>query len=237
MQYLIVGSGRLALHLQFYLTNLSIPYLTWSRKTHNEAELYDMAQQCAWVWLAVSDKAIAELIKKVKPYNSNILHSSGAHVFADSFDAHLMASFGPTPYPQGLYPQIPIVTCSSSLKSLPLLPNPIHRIRPEDKGAYHGLCVLAGPGSVVLWQLAERYFLKLGLPSHIWMPYLQTIASNIATHPGNALTGPWVRQDEKTISQNFESLKSFDLHALINNLYLAHLAEQNHQPQEFYEHP
>ena len=58
---LLIGSGRLALHLQYWFqqSNQSSLLTTWSRRDSFE-KLQDLAAKADLIWLAISDSAIVD---------------------------------------------------------------------------------------------------------------------------------------------------------------------------------
>ncbi len=208
--YLIIGDGRLSKHLQYYFSNLKIEFCVWSRKGNSKIDLDKMARDAKQIWIAVSDRAIEDFVSQLSPYNKPLIHSSGSLIFKNSYDAHLMASFGFNLFESSMYSEIPLVTSSEHLykHELKELPNPRYLISPEQKALYHSLCVLAGPGSVTLWQKLMGTFDNWGIPPKQTIFYLKSITHNLEYDYKTALTGPWVRQDKKTIDTNLDSLKS-----------------------------
>ena len=90
---------------------------------------------------------------------------------------------------------------------LPELRNQHVTIPKKLKPFYHAFCVISGNFSSLLWQKAFQEFeKKLNFPKEILHPYLEQIFLNLKNEPENALTGPLVRSDKKTVLANLDAL-------------------------------
>jgi hypothetical protein len=235
LKTLIIGSGRMARHLEFYFRYLSIPLQFWSRTPSPNCQdssvnhLEYLLSQSACVWLAISDSAIEttiDLISKLT-FTGPIFHLSGAHVSSRAIDLHFLGSFSYSVFEPSFYEKIPLVTSHPGTHSIlqqyyPQMKNPIQFISPENKARYHSTCVLGGPGSMTLWWLMQSEFQKMDLKADMILPYLETLIANWRQNQERALTGPWTRNDEITIKNNEEA---FILNPITRNLYQA-LLEQ-----------
>lgn len=209
----IYGSGRLARHLIHYLSNINIPLVVTSRA---QSPLLDDAAEALEpsdvIWLAVSDTAIRPMYDLLRAHpllgQKIFVHASGAYFDSEISGFHWLQSFGTTLYPLERYRKIALIAdLKSNPYSFPELPNPLYRIKPENKARYHALCSLAGNFSVLLWQKLARDFQNtLGLPKEAWTPYLEQVFLNLAETPDTALTGPLVRGDERTLNAHLNAL-------------------------------
>ena len=210
-KYLIIGSGRLALHLATYFQLLKIPFVTWNR-SHAAGELSALTALAPRILLAIKDDAIESFIKEHALPAEKTIHFSGALSTPRAIRLHPLMTFATTPYALADYVKIPFVgeRGAPPLRALiPELGNPYFAIEKDSEDLYHALCVLGGNGTVVLWQQVFKMFEeRLGLPAEVLKPYLVRVCQNLAAAPHKALTGPWVRGDLATISKNQNALKS-----------------------------
>jgi hypothetical protein len=209
--FLLIGSGRLARHFQFYFSQLGIPFTTWNRH-QTESELQNALASKPTVLLAISDQALSGFYSQyLKALHIKTVHFSGALHLEGTFCCHPLMTFGPDLYDLETYCSIHFaVTGVEDVQDvLPFLQNPSFQLRSEDKALYHALCVLSAAGAQSLWSQASRSFEKLGLPSEALKPYVKQIGLNFAKSGSAALTGPWVRQDFLTIEKNLKALEEF----------------------------
>jgi predicted short-subunit dehydrogenase-like oxidoreductase (DUF2520 family) len=119
-------------------------------------------------------------------------------------------TFGQELYDLVAYQQIPLLIDHDAPELTALLPglnNPHQHLHTSKKTQYHALCVLAGNFSCMLWQkLFTDFEQALNLPKELAHPYLKQQMQNLLTAPESALTGPVVRQDQKTIAKNLQAL-------------------------------
>src|SRR5438309_1282027 len=108
----ILGNGRLARHLRFFLSAQAIPFRFWARKEEALGicppftEAVAGATHCL---LAVSDRAISELavrIRVIAPTASQV-HFSGVRSLSGLWTAHPLMTFGESLYAADFYPSIP----------------------------------------------------------------------------------------------------------------------------------
>src|SRR5438309_769347 len=65
---------------------------------------------------------------------------------------------------------------------LPGVPNESYRVPASARPLYHALCVLAGPGTTLLWQkLFRELEARWGIPRAAVIPYLRQITRNLET--------------------------------------------------------
>lgn len=208
--YGIIGNGRAAKHFTHYLDLLDIPYLQWHRKQSAE-KLHQIAKQCSPILLLINDDAIQSFIEQHPFLQSALLvHFSGNLHTPLVYGAHPLLSFSGQLYTHEIYQKTPFICDEGSPafnKLLPGLANPHFTIPTASKPFYHALCVLSGNFTVILWQ---KFFSELEQKFHIpkeqAYPYLEQIMTNLLTDSKNALTGPLVRNDTKTIAAHLESL-------------------------------
>jgi predicted short-subunit dehydrogenase-like oxidoreductase (DUF2520 family) len=208
-QYLVIGSGRWATHLQRLLFLSGVSHLSWNRKQHSDVDLQDKATGATHLWLAVSDHALSEWTQKLGPLNKTILHSSGAIEIEGAHSLHPLMSFRPELYEDNFYSRLAFVTTSSLNRQdlIPGLTNSLSVIPSEKKAFYHAMCVLAGNGSVLLWQKFFSEMTSLGIPATAASAYADRIHQNLMTDPQTALTGPLVRGDRMTLLKNLAALE------------------------------
>ncbi len=216
----LVGSGRLAKHLQNYFELAKIPYWSWSRRFSDEKDLNDKISNSESVLLAVSDSAIPELVAHChrQSEKKQIVHFSGALNLKGAWSAHPLMTFSNELYDLKTYQEIHFVLeqASPNLPQLiPGLTNKYSFLAPEMRAKYHAACVLSGNFSVLLW---EYFFAKLKgefkLDAQIAIPYMRQIEKNLEQAAGHhsVLTGPLVRGDLKTIDLHLEALAHEPMH-------------------------
>lgn len=233
MKYLVVGSGRWAKHLKHLLELSNAPHSSWSRRSpslHNNTtdvddDFKNLVQEASHIWLAVSDSAIEEIATKVRHINSAavIIHSSGALEIPQTESVHPLMTFSHTLYPEDIYINLQLVTTSKIEKEklIPYLKQNLSYIDLEKKAYYHALCVLAGNGSVLLWQKFFREMKNFGISELVSIAYFKQIAANIESDLENALTGPLVRNDRKTLLMDLDSMNGDPYQAVLQSLIQA----------------
>ncbi len=210
ISYALVGSGRLARHLSFYLKSLEIPLIHWSRESDPQQEHFDGTVSLAsHVLLAVSDRAIAELAAKCLPSHT-VVHFSGALNLPGVHAAHPLMTFSDKIQEPIWYRKIPFIVDEGLMLSdvLPGLPNPFFALKPELRPLYHALCSLAGNSAFLLWQQIGDVFEKqLSLPRQLLTPFLQQVVVNSSYGDRQDLTGPVVREDWQTVASHLDALE------------------------------
>src|SRR3990167_10377814 len=94
-QYLIVGSGRMALHFQHYLNLLGIPFITWARRYNTSKELFLFSQACSNILLLINDTAIESFANQYSFLKERVMiHFSGQLSLKDIYSAHPLMIFG-----------------------------------------------------------------------------------------------------------------------------------------------
>lgn len=218
--FLLIGSGRLAKHLQFYFSDLGLSYSTWNRSQPNEI-LHALLPAATHVLLAISDHSLISFYEEhLTSTSAKVVHFSGRLHDARMLSAHPLMSFSHSLFAAEAYRQIHFTICGAHDlgEVLPGLPNSFSEIQPEQKPMYHALCVFAGNFSNLLWKTSWNELKNLGLPSSALQTYLQQTLNNFSQDPQHSLTGPFVRRDYETIESNLNALP----HAMAD-VYLAFL--------------
>ena len=223
---LLVGSGRLALHLKHWNSLLPQPnqLLEWNR-TQNPELLQDFLKSATHVWLAISDAALEPFCKiHLSRKTARVVHFSGALHLAETACAHPLMSFPKTLLPDTVYAKIHFaVNGAENLESLlPGFNNKFSLLTPENKSFYHALCVLAGNFPQLLWNETSQQMKALGIPTEASDLYITQVTQNFVAQKENALTGPLVRKDNLTIEKNLSALSRFPR---LKHLYSAFVQE------------
>lgn len=206
--YLVVGSGRLSRHLQYYFSQLQIPYITWNR-SESVDKLRQLLDQQPTVLLAISDQALSDFFEvHLKQRGLQVVHFSGAYHHSQMLSCHPLMTFTEKLFPFEFYKHIHwAVTGASSLQDIvPELPNPSFILQDTHKAAYHAWCVLSAAGAQTLWKSALQELRKMGVSEDAYLVYVKQITENFLNSPENSLTGPWVRNDRSTIQKNLGAL-------------------------------
>ena len=208
MKTLLIGSGRLSRHLQFYFQQKNISFTTWNRSQDLEL-LHNLISEASHILLAISDSSLEPFFHQhLKDSSKKIIHFSGALSLTRAFAAHPLMSFGPELYSLEDYEKIHfVITGAPALGDLiPGLENKFTSIPAENKALYHALCVLGGNFPILLWAKMSEGFKDLGLPPEAAQVYLEKIVENFNRQGSRALTGPLVRKDLATIQANLKAL-------------------------------
>lgn len=241
--WLLLGDGRLATHLDFYLQQLGIACYRWSRRRGwfqpppdgRDISLDDGLPRYGRVLAAITDDALPGFIARHRQCNAvtgdpTWIHFSGSRTIDGTWSAHPLCTFGPEIYSTDFYPKILFVVEAEGpplAELLPGLPNPSGELPAADKALYHALCVSAGNFTTLLWQ---RFFAEIeqrwGLSTEVAMPYLEKTVANLAGPVvRHALTGPIARGDSATIDRNLDALDNAGLGSTAG-IYRAFLAAQ-----------
>lgn len=207
-QYLLIGSGRTARHLQNYFRLQQISFSTWSR-SQSFSELATLLEKASHVLLLISDSAIEPFFKEhLAGSGKKVVHFSGALELPGIVSAHPLMTFSGQAYDLKTYQQIPFVLTSKEPFSevLPGLTNPHFQIPEEKKAFYHAMCVMSGNFTNLLWKKMSEELVGLGLPENVFHPYLKQITQNILADSQGSLTGPIARKDLTTVKKNVLSL-------------------------------
>lgn len=214
--YAVIGSGRVARHLAHYFSLLSIKHTLISpRNPSSFSEKYAL--------IAISDEKIEDFIHQHKDLFQNkvLIHFSASVSTPLAISAHPLYSFGNDLYDLGTYLKIPFITDNQG-RVFPGLKNPEYYLSKELRPKYHALCVLANNCSTLLWQSFYEKLSLMSLPKDALDPILERTFKNLLHNSQTALTGPLVRNDQKTIQSNLAALENDPLHAVYQtfvNLY------------------
>lgn len=225
---LLVGSGRLAKHLQLWNSTLSAPHqlLHWDRSLPIEL-LQQHFIRSQIVWLAITDSAIVKFYEenfaKISTLNHSVkfVHFSGALHHPLLIAAHPLMTFAAELYDKKIYGQIHFILtgCQNIQEALPNFNNSFSLLEADDKAFYHALCVIAGNFPQMLWSEVSAQFNQLNIPPEALSVYIQQVTNNFIQHNSNALTGPFARKDLSTLHQNLNSLK----HSPLQKIYQSFL--------------
>jgi predicted short-subunit dehydrogenase-like oxidoreductase (DUF2520 family) len=222
--YLIVGDGKLAKHLSFYLKTLKVPFHNWSRK--NSTSFVSYAEKCDKVLLAINDNSIEPFIIDNRVKGKIYIHFSGVIETKLAESAHPLMTFAHETYAPEFYSSIPFITIKGRErfnKLFPELNNPNFEIEASDKVLYHAWCSMAGNFTSIIWteffRILEDSF---GINKKVAFPYLQKIFFNL-TSSEKPLTGPLSRGDTSTVQKHMFVLENEP----ISNVYKAFVEYYN----------
>lgn len=217
---LLIGSGRVAKHLQFYFQSLGLALSTWSR-TEGFYQLTEKLKTAKYVGLAISDDSLSDFYEKhLKNLNVKSFHFSGAFHHSEILSFHPLMTFSDELYEKDFYQNIHFaVSDISEFKNIfPTLLNPTFHLSPEHKALYHAWAVLLGAGTQNHLKSGLQALAGIGVPYKATLIYLEKIFEQFLKHQGQSITGPWVRNDKKTIEKNLAAFSSQDDQALYTNL-------------------
>ncbi len=211
---LIVGSGRLAMHLNYWLSlqdaenNIQYKILNWDRNQDPHLIKTYLAQTDA-VWLAISDSAIVSFYEKyLLGFDLHVVHFSGALHDDRLLCAHPLMTFSDRIYSDDVYSKIHFaITGRPKLSDVLVGFKNSYFVLPGDqKPLYHALCVVAGNFPQILWFEVSKICHEKNIPIHAFDSYLRQCVENFISEGSAALTGPFQRQDLATIQKNEASL-------------------------------
>ena len=207
--YGIIGNGRVARHFCHYLQLLQLPYRQWQRQ-QSITELHKLIAWSDRLLLLISDDAIEPFIEQYPQlHEKRLLHFAASLYSPMAIGVHPLMTFTDELYPLELYQQIVFIRQQEEFDLSDLLPgltNDCFVIPAQDAELYHSLCVLSGNFSCMLWQkLFSELNSRWGIPKQAALPYLQQVFANIATQ-AQPLTGPLVRNDQRTLQRNYAAL-------------------------------
>lgn len=210
LSILLIGSGRLAQHLQHWiqLSTEKIYLQTWDRH-QNPQRIQQLKLNADIVWLAISDKAIIPFFEKhLQGMDKVVVHFSGQVHHPQMIGCHPLMTFSSNLYSDQTYQEIPFAICGADdLKSiLPGFTNPFFKITAEQKSLYHALCVVSGNFPQMLWAEASKICEAEQIPYSHFKMLCEYSLKNFFDHGPTALTGPFVRKDFETIDKNISAL-------------------------------
>ena len=202
-------------------------------------------------WISCNDDAIAEVVEqltqrdRLKP-GSFIIHSSGVlnsallsplkakGCFIASF--HPLKAFKTNYLDANAFKQVDCVlegdeaVCDWLRSSFESLGAYVTAIKPENKPLYHAAACVASNYLITLASCSEELFLQAGLSTQqsrrMLLNLMQGNLTNLQQTEtiAEALTGPLVRGDVKTISLHLDSIKNADILKLYKAAGLASIA-------------
>ena len=220
--YLILGDGRLACHLSSYFKAKAISFKTWNRKEENQKSLYRKIKDCDFPLLCLPDDQILPFWQSLNLHSQQAVHFSGSFFHPDILGFHPLMTFDLNIYEPKTYEKIPFVGVHNPevfKETFPELTNSYLKIKKEEQALYHSLCVLAGNGTTLLWDLVSQHFNQMGIGNHHLKPYLRKIFENISNQTQGRWSGPWYRRDKKTIEKNKNSLNEISLKKLYEHFF------------------
>lgn len=203
--YLIIGGGRLAKHLAYYLQLLGIPFNQWKRKDRSKLE--KLSSNSNKILLAISDDSIIPVAKKFP--DKLVIHFSGALTTKFAESAHPLFTFSNNLYQLKEYQNIPFITESKRMNFKELFPELINLsyvIEQREKEHYHAWASMVGNFSSFLISEYKKVIVDLDLPKKILEPYLYQIVKN-SINETDALTGPIIRGDQETIDKHLQIIE------------------------------
>jgi predicted short-subunit dehydrogenase-like oxidoreductase (DUF2520 family) len=235
---LLVGQGKLAKHLSFYLTQKSIPFKHWpNARDLSSPELKKLLKEVSLVWILVSDRAIAEVSSRLKEIAPELtyLHASAATEVKNTLTLHPLQTIGPDLYSLSIYEKTPFVFIREEwiahldLKEtlLQSFSNPTFEIKNENRTLYHAYCVMVANFPQMLWgTIFDEAKNKLDQDSNLFGPLLAQAAQNFLSHGKDALTGPLVRGDQATLQKHESVLAGSPLLPIYQNFVSLFSASQ-----------
>lgn len=211
---LIVGSGRLATHLNHWITlqnseNIKYKILNWDRGQDPHL-IRTFIQQADLIWLAISDSALVSFYEKYLSGfdHFKVVHFSGALHDSRMICAHPLMTFGLEPYSEDIYKniQFAITGCEKLSEALPGFENPYFALPIEQKPLYHALCVVSGNLPQLLWIEASKVCHENKIPFSAFDLLMRQSLENFLADGEKALTGPFARHDVSTIEKNKAAL-------------------------------
>lgn len=208
---LLIGSGRLATHLDYWNSLIPQPnvLLKWNRKDSIDNR-HQLLKKADLVWLAISDNSLLSFYEtELAQTNLPVVHFSGALHLQPMISAHPLMSFPRSLFVKNIYSQIhfSLTGCTDLQTALPGFQNSFSIMSPEDKSLYHAMCVISGNFPQMLWNETEKSLMKMGIPDQAFQLYIQQITNNYLLLKEQALTGPLVRHDRATIEINLKALE------------------------------
>jgi predicted short-subunit dehydrogenase-like oxidoreductase (DUF2520 family) len=211
--YTIIGNGRSARHMKFYLQSQNVRVHDWNRKEHTSQDLQRFLNSCDTVLILIKDSEIKKFVDEHPELQSKTLvHFSGSLVIPGIVGLHPLMTFSEKLYNLDFYKKIPFISEKGNETFndiFPQLTNPSSEIDPEMKPLYHSLCVMGGNFTTLLWtKLFESFKEKFDFDPELLFPYLEKVSENLRDNYKTALTGPLVRKDISTIRSNLSALEN-----------------------------
>lgn len=204
---LLIGEGRLAHHLRYYLNSRGLLWHSWSR----ESQPQEFLEQSHTALLAISDDAI-EAVARTLPKELVKIHFSGSVASSAAIGIHPLMTFRSEHYRASFYDQIPLVMDKEALELewVKALPNPKCILSREQKALYHSICHLSGNFPKLLWEEAFQVLeSQLKIPRQFFLPFLEQVLFQVIEGKTDLKAGPFGRGDQKTIHSHLSSLTQF----------------------------
>jgi len=222
----LVGQGKLARHLSYYLSLKNIPHELWpDGRNLADPKLKLMLGRSSCVWILVADRAITELSSKLRELAPALLqiHSSAASEIPGTRTLHPLQTFGTELYSLETYQAIPFTfvreewATNGDLKAqiTEAFGNPIFEVSKQNRALYHAYCVMMANFPQLLWSAVSAESEKtLGNTRGLFTPILKQATENFLNAGPAAITGPLVRGDLMTIQRHENALSQSRLLSL-----------------------
>ncbi len=187
------------------------------------SNLIDLINDCDTLFLTVNDDALKEVVEELYKLNTNnkiLLHTSG------SISSDIFKELKEKNYCYSLHPIYAFNDKYNSYKNISniyftiegpmdkidlikeLFSNQVYMIQKEDKVLYHTACVMLSNLVCALTYSAESILKNIGIGDlKIFKPLIINNINNILEVGSvNALTGPIIRNDIKTVESHLKSI-------------------------------
>jgi predicted short-subunit dehydrogenase-like oxidoreductase (DUF2520 family) len=228
----IIGTGNLAWHLSEALFRCGHTLLEFcgrtAESTHILASRVDaqaidhpslMSNEADFIFLCVSDTAIAEVSRQLPEGNSVRIHCSGStsiQVLHGTYSGvfYPLQSFRKSSTVR--WNEIPVLVEGSTLEVTEALFHlasslgcPTEAKTESDRQQIHLAAVLASNFVNILWQKAEELCLQAGLEPELLHPLMEeTLNKAIQLGCAQAQTGPALRRDQNTMQKHLARLEA-----------------------------
>lgn len=211
--YTIIGNGRTAKHMKFYLQSQNVRVHSWNRKENTQEDLNRFIKNCDTVLILIKDAEIKNFVDAhAELQDKTLVHFSGALVIPGIVGLHPLMTFSERLYNLDFYKKMPFIyeKGNESFQDIfPQLSNPSAAIDPDMKPLYHSLCVMGGNFTTLLWtKLFESFKEKFDFNPDLVFPFLEKISENLKEDYKSALTGPLARKDVSTMRKNLTALEN-----------------------------
>ncbi|MBT3784355.1 DUF2520 domain-containing protein [bacterium] len=235
-EYLVIGSGRLARHLVYYLSEKGARLWFYSRSELGELEnrgtrvhTIKEAPTRAIRLLLLRDDVLISFTREHKKELSKapVIQFCGSlsiqefPVSVSSF--HPLFTFPSELYPFQRYSSIPFVIENGSLEFhevFPFLENPVHFLATEQKLKYHALTSsVSNFLSVIIQQFfKEREDMNLSVPAGYFENIATQALTNAFASPKTCLTGPIARGDSHLVEKHLGVLEGTGLNQIYQGI-------------------
>mgnify|MGYP000214897637 CR=1 FL=1 len=234
LNYLVIGDGRVARHMQHYLGLLGLSCSQWSRRTSTRESLEACLLQATHVLVLIRDDAIVEWVNTHHDLNPKAvwIHASAVVQSSLALFAHPLQSFSETFYDLATYQRIPFFIDERACAwdaFLPGLSN-THYVLPESKRTlYHAYLVLANNVTTCLWQHVFRQMKQhFNVESESLHLFLSTTLNNLKNNWETALTGPIDRRDYETCALDVAALSDDAYQPVLEGVIQASFTEEEY---------